>query len=92
MTEQAPAPPAPPKPPPVGLRGVVGWVCFRLPSIRFKDGRQRPGVLLWRLRESGNEPPPFGAEAWHNGRKWTYEFGGRRIVMGDGRAVWEWAK
>jgi hypothetical protein len=72
------------------LRGTRGLVHFRMRSIRFKDGRQAPGQVLHRIRE-GDEPPPYGAEAWKAADgKWGYDFGGQWFEKGDGKLEWRW--
>lgn len=86
---QAPAPP--PKPPaPPTFRACRGLVFFRMRPIKLKDGTQKPGIVIARMRDEA-DPPLYGAEAWKPaGGRWSTDFGGRRLEKGDGRLIWEW--
>lgn len=63
---------------PVPFRAFAGLVRFEL----------RSGQVWTRTWEAGG-PPPFGAQAWHDGRKWRKDFGGRWRPAGK-LVVWEW--
>jgi hypothetical protein len=59
-------------------------------SIKFKDGTQRAGQVIPKMR-GGPDPPPYGAEAWKPAAgKWQRDMGGRRLEKGNGSLIWEW--